>query len=397
MVRGTADEEIVLEVAEEIRETGLNAGDLLLYDRESLVAYEKVEKPGEESYLLERVPDVTFADVGGLGDVIDEIVGEVQLHFFHGDLVRQHRLKFWKGIILSGPPGVGKTMIVRALANHLSQLEGVEAKFLNVKPGQHRTMWYGKTEENIRELFALARRAAADGFVVMFFDDLDHLGARDDGVSTAIDSRVLPTFLVEMDGLESLDRVLLVGATNRPDLLDPALRREDRFGDRVFPIPRPNREAARQIFRKHLTPDLPYYSASGTEAEQPGGEMIEAALAAIYSPNGEASTLASLTFRDGSRKPVTASQVMSGALIANVVTEAKRRSCFRAVRGSHVGIITADLLAAIDRQLASVAQMLKPGPALQQMLDLPTDLDVVKVEVRSRATEPASHEYVRLQ
>jgi proteasome-associated ATPase len=313
-------------------------------------------------------------------------------------VVVRHGLKPAKGVLLSGPPGCGKTMIAKALANYVSRLEGVQATFLNVKPGTHRSMWYGKTEQNIRDLFALARRLA-DGegrIVVLFFDDMDHLGSRSDGVSTAIDTRVLPSFLGEIDGLVDLHRVWLMGATNRPDLLDEALVRPGRFGDKVFRIPRPTRRAAQEIFRKHLPPDLPYYNTNGRGPEQVSAEMIETALARLYAPNGEAATLGTLVFRDGTRGPLTAPQVMSGALIAQAVAEAKRQSCLRAVRGQPMGLTTPDLLAALERQLTAIAHRLKPGPALRQMLDLPEDRDVVKVELEPRRRLPGSHEYFRM-
>jgi proteasome-associated ATPase len=396
VIRGAADEEIIVEAAAGLRE-GLKKGDLLLYNPESHVAWEEVEKPDEQEYLLAETPKVTFDDIGGLDEVIEEIMDELTLHFFHPELVQQHELDPVKGILLSGPPGNGKTSLAKALANFFSQLQGVEAKFLNVRPGAHRSMWYGKTEENVRELFGNARRMAAgeNCFVCLFFDDIDQLGARGDSITTAIDTRVLPAFLHEMDGLEALDRVLLIGASNRPDLLDEALLRPGRFGDKVFRIPRPGREAAREIFRKYLKPSLPYHT-NGKGGEEAADEMIEAALAALYSPNGEHYTLATLTFRDGSRKPLVAPQVVSGALIANAVRAAKQHSCRRAVRQGPVGITAADLQAAIGRELSSIAQRLKPGPALHQMLELPQDLDVVKVEVHPRMKEPRSYEYLSL-
>ncbi len=392
VIRGAAGEECVVEMAAGLRDR-LKKGDLLLYNPESRIAWEEVEKPDEQEYLLEETPDVTFDDIGGLDEVIEEIVDEVTLHFFHPELVRRYQLQPSKGILLCGPPGVGKTMIAKAMANYLSQLRGVEAKFFNVRPGSHRSMWYGKTEENVRRLFAQARQAAAGENCLAFlhFDDIDHLGARGDGVSTAIDSRVLPAFLHEIDGLEALNRVALIGSTNRPDLLDEALLRSGRFGDKVFRIPRPNREAAREIFRKHLSPELPFHTngIGGAAATQ----MIEAALSTIYAPNGENHTLATLTFRDGSRQPLTAEQVMSGALIGNAVREAKERSCRRELKNGAVGIAAVDLLAALDRQLSGIAQRLKPGAALHQMLDLPQDLDVVKVEAHSRMKEK-SYEFL---
>jgi proteasome-associated ATPase len=395
ILKGYGDEEVVVQIGAEMRENGLKEGSLLLYDRDSLVAWEEVVGPGEQTYLLEDIPDVTFADIGGLDEVIEEVLDEINLHFFHTELVRQHQLNPAKGVLLCGPPGVGKTMIAKALANHLSQMQDVQARFLRVPPGIHRSKLYGGTEEKIRELFAQARRLA-DGenrFCVMFFDDVDQLGARGDSISTAIDTRVLPCFLDELDGLNELHRVLVIGATNRPDLMDEALLRSGRFGDRAFRIPRPGREAARQIFRKHLTANLPYYE-NGRRTESMGEEIIEKALAAMYAPNGELHQLATLTFRDGSRKPLTTPQVMSGALISNTVSHAKRRSCQRAIRRAPVGIKLTDMLAALYSELLAITERLRPGEALRQMLDLPQDMDVVKVELDPGLKEPKSFEYM---
>jgi len=396
VLRSTLDGELVLDVADEVVAAGLTEGDLLVFDRESLVATKRLERREEAGAVFEAIPELTFESIGGLDECLEEIKDEVTLHALHRDLVARHRLKPSKGIVLCGPPGCGKTMIARALANYLARQEGVEAKFLNVKPGAHRSMWYGQTEARIGELFAAARRAAqGDGsFVVMLFDDVDHLGARGDSVSTAIDSRVLPRFLSEIDGLP--DRVWLVAATNRPDLLDEALLRPGRFGDKVFRIPRPGRQAAREIFRKYLVPDLPYLSSNGDDPLEVVDEMIEAALAMLYAPNGEGFTLGTLVFRDGTRSALTAPQVMSGALIAGSVADAKRLSCLRAIRAQRPGLATADLLAALDRQLRGITERLRPGPTLRQTLDLPEDLDVVKVEVDERRELPRHHEYVRI-
>lgn len=393
VIQSVSEEEFVVEAATELREQ-LKKGELLLYSPESRVAWEAVEKPEQEDYLVAEKPTTTFADLGGLDEVIEAILDEISLHFFHAELVRQHELQPVKGVILSGPPGTGKTSIAKALVNYFSQLEGVEAKFLNVRPGQHRSMWYGKTEENIRELFQQAREMAAGEkrLVCLFFDDIDQLGARGDSVTTTVDTRVLPAFLAEIDGLETLERVLLIGATNRPDLLDEALLRPGRFGDQVFRIPRPSRDAAREIFRKYLKPSLPYHT-NGKRGDELVDEMIETVLTTLYAPNGDNHLLATLTFRDGTRTPLTTPQVMSGALIANVVAGAKRRSCFRVLRAEPVGITTADLLAVIERELSGLAARLRPGAALHQMLDLPQDLDVVKVEVHPRVKEARSHEF----
>jgi proteasome-associated ATPase len=396
VLRTHADEEIAVDVAADVPIERLQAGDRLLYDPEARIASARVDRGGRRAHRLEDVPDVTFDQVGGLDDVIDDIRDELRLHVQHRDLVRAHRLAARRGIILHGPPGVGKTMLAKAVANYLARLDGADVAFFSVKPGEHRSMWFGQTEAWIRDLFAAAREAASEEgrFAVIFFDDIDAIGARSDGAAATVDSKVLPAFLAEIDGLVELPRVWLIGATNRPDLLDPALLREGRFGDKVFRIPRPGRQAARDILGRHLLPGLPLHGVNG-EPEAVIAEMIEAALARVYAPNGEGSRLATLLFRDGSERPVTAAEVMSGALLVRSVHEAKERSCRRALRGWPVGITTADLLAALDGQLRAIAQRLRPGPGLRELLDLPTDLDVVKVEADRWLARPPSHRYVR--
>jgi proteasome-associated ATPase len=398
VLRTHADEEIVVDVAADVPVALLRPGDRLLYDPEGRIASARVDQAGRRVHRLEEIPDVTFEQIGGLDDVIDEIRDELALHVERPDLVRAHRLAPRRGMILHGPPGVGKTMIAKAVANYLGRLESAAVAFFSVKPGEHRSMWFGQTEAWIRELFAAARDAATgEGrFAVIFFDDVDAIGARSDGATATVDSRVLPAFLAEIDGLVELPRVWVIGATNRPDLLDQALLREGRFGDRVFRIPRPGRQAARDILRKHLVPGLPYHGVNGGGSEGLIDETIEAVLARIYAPNGEVRTLASLVFRDGERRPVTAVEVMSGALLVRSVNEAKERSCRRALRGQPVGIAASDLLAAVDGQLRAIAERLRPGPALRDLLDLPTDLDVVKVEMDGWLKRPPSHRYARM-
>jgi len=389
------DEEIMVDLTDEARQAKLSPGDLLLYDQEALFAFEHVEKESEHPELLEETPDVRLEDIGGLDDLLEEIIQEMTLHFFHPELVQRHSLKSARGMVLSGPPGVGKTMTAKGVANHVSHVLGVNVTFLNIKPGGHRSMWFGQTEERIGRMFSQIKKSAEadDTYVMVFFDDFDHFGSRSDNTSSPVDARVLPRLLHEIDNLDPSRRILLIGATNRPDLLDEALLRPERFGDKVFRIPRPNREMAGDIFRKHLTRDLPFWSSNGASSRETAEAMIETALATLYSPNGENAHLATLTFRDGSRSPVLAAHLISGAVIANAVANAKRKSCFRALNGEPVGVSTTDLLAALSSELSSIVTRLRPGPALQQLLELPPDRDVVKLAVDRDAVMPKSYEY----
>jgi proteasome-associated ATPase len=379
VIRSQAEEEIVVDLAAGIVEDGITKGDLVLYDREGFVAYEKLEKRNR-SALLEDLPlDVRIEDLGGLDAVFDELVSDVTLHLFHSDLVRRYALKPTKGVLLCGPPGTGKTSLVQALGERLGRTMGVEIKAFVVRPGVHRSMWFGASEQRVRDLFREAGAAAEerDRYVLLFFDDMDHLGSRDHRLAGEVDARLLPCFLQEIDALRT-DRLLLVGATNREDLLDEALLRPGRFG-RTFRIARPSRRQAREIFRRYLTCDLPVRRNGDGPVETVQG-LIEDVLAALYAPNGEFSTLAMLTFRDGSRQPLGAAHILSGALIASAVEQCKRRGCFRALKGGPGEVGAEDLRAAMARELTAICERLKPGLALQQMLDLPPDRDVVKVE-----------------
>lgn len=394
VLKTPGDAELVADVSSRVRDE-IQEGDAVLFDRESLIVFEKIDRDNRPLEILTEVDaDIDIAHLGGLDSVFDALVDELTLHLFHRDIAEKFRLSSVKGVLLVGPPGVGKTSLVKALARHFTSQEDIRVKLLLAKPGVHRSMWFGMSEQRIRGLFDEARNVArrAGQFVFLFFDDMDQLGARDDRSVNAIDARLLPCFLQEIDRLQAADRILLIGSTNRPDLLDEALLRSGgRFGDRVFRIPRPSRAAAREILLKMLTPDLPYYpSANGNN---PVESIVAQVLAGVFAPNGEQHTLATLTFRDGSRHTLTAPQVLSGAVLANVVAEAKRCGCLRALRGGPQGLTAPDLLKALDNELVSIAHRLKPGPALTQMLDLSPDLDVVRVDVHPSRKAARSHEY----
>jgi proteasome-associated ATPase len=380
VIRAQAEEEIVVDLAATILEGGIYKGDLVLYDRENYVAYEKLEKR-DRTPLLDDLPlDMRIEQLGGLDDVFEELISEITLQLFHPDLVHRYALTATKGVLLCGPPGTGKTSLVRALGQRLAHTAGVEIKAFIVRPGIHRSMWYGASEQRVQALFREALEAARDSqqYVLLFFDDMDHLGSRDHRMAGEVDARLLPCFLHEIDAIRT-HRLLLVGATNREDLLDEALLRPGRFG-RIFRVARPTRAKAREIFLRHLTTDLPV-QGNGKGSADAIRSLIDNLLSALYAPNGEFSKLATLTFRDGSRQPLTASQLMSGALIAAAVEQGKRRGCFRALSGGPESVGAEDLHAAMRRELLSICERLKPGPALQQMLNLPPDRDVVKIEL----------------
>jgi proteasome-associated ATPase len=388
LLRGPSDEEFVVDLAEDLLAGGLANGDQLVFDREARLAWDKVATAHQHRGLLEELPlDVRIEDLGGVREVFDEILGELKLHLFHKDEVARYRLAPIKGQLLCGPPGTGKTSLVQALANHLIRVEGVDVKAYKVPPGGHRVMWFGESEKRVKELFkAISDAAEVPGrFVLAFFDDMDTLGGRENQMPGDVDARLMPCFLQGVDAIRN-PRIMLIGATNMESRLDEALIRPGRFGA-VHRVGRPNREQARQIFSCHLTPDLPL-------ADGGAPAMIDAALAATYAPNGELGTLATLTFRDGARRPLAAPQVMSGALIAAVVNRAKRRGCFRGLDGGPAAVTLADLMESLAMELSAIAGRLRPGAALTQMLGLPQDMDVVRVEPRS-AGAPLRAQFLR--
>jgi proteasome-associated ATPase len=424
IVKAGSDTEVMLHLCEDLKNQDLQPGDAILFDQNSRLALQKIAKKDGQEYFIEDTPEVSFADIGGLDAYIQELVDYIDLHFFHSEIVEAHRLRPAKGILLCGKPGVGKTMLAKAVANYCSGKNGTgPAKFMNIPAGSQRHWLYGATEHRYRQIFTAARQAAKENGgtrVVMFWDELDNTGHRTQDFGADIDSRTLTTFLSELDGLEKTDNILVIGATNREDLIDPALKRPQRFGDRIFRLPRPDRQAAADIFGKYLKSDLPFYSngmnvngmnvngmnvngmnvngmnvngrnANGDEMAE---EIIEAAVAYLYAPNRSRQAIARMTFRDGSKREVAPEDVISGALIENTVRKAAYASCIRSLEGQG-GITTDDVLAAVDEELDSIALQLKSGRTVREWLDLDQDADVVKVEALPAQAANRMYQYVR--
>lgn len=401
VIKGASDQETIVDLSYPIAEADLKRGNLVMFDPITRIAYEKIEKGQGEELLLEEAPNISFDQIGGLDEVIESLLVEIELNLHHPELVRRHRLKRAKGVLLSGPPGCGKTMIAKAIAHHVSKLSsGGRSRFFNIPPGSHRSMWYGRSEEKIREIFRTAREAASESGVpvILFFDELDGIGSRQNDAVNAIDARVLTSFLAAIDGIEETQHLFLIGATNRADLIDEALLRPGRFGEKIFEIPRPGRAAAEEIFKRHLPPDLPYFgNGNGAEPIERREALLRSAISYLYAPNGEGNVIATLVLRDGQRRAVFAPEVVSGAFIANVVREAKKQSCLRAMRGMGEGISPEDLFSAIDEGLEEITARMKKVRGIDAILtDLPNAFEVVRVEVPERRKETAVHRYLRM-
>lgn len=371
----------------------LKPGDLLLLDRASFLALERIEQSDGRHLFLEETPRETFDDIGGLDKEIRQLVEAIELHICQPDLARKYRLARKRGICLSGPPGTGKTLMARALANHLGRAGRGKSWFMNIKPGSRNSMWFGQSEQNWREAFRVAKETALrSGFpVVIFLDEIDSVGKARGGIVSEIEDRVLNALLAEMDGLEGRGDIVVIGATNRFELLDEALVRPGRLGDLVLEIPRPKRKAAREIFRRHLTRQIPYW-ANGAGPEASREEAIEAALSLIYAPGGEEGRLATLVYRDGKRQEVRAGDLASGAIIAKVCAVARERAALRELETGEEGLRPTDLLSALGEEFCALAKALRPHN-LRHLSNLRQDVDVVAVEPAAPAG--LSYRYLR--
>jgi proteasome-associated ATPase len=266
LVIGNADEERVVRIAQSLREIKLRAGDSLLLDARAGYVYEKVPKSEVEELVLEEVPDIDYDSIGGLGNQIDAIRDAVELPYLHPDLFIEHQLRPPKGILLYGPPGCGKTLIAKAVAASLAKKvtakTGEEGKsyFLNIKGPELLNKYVGETERHIRLVFQRAREKASEGTpVIVFFDEMDSLfRTRGSGVSSDVENTIVPQLLSEIDGVEGLENVIVIGASNREDMIDPAILRPGRL-DVKIKIERPDAESARDIFSKYLVKELPLH------------------------------------------------------------------------------------------------------------------------------------------
>jgi proteasome-associated ATPase len=276
-------------------------------------------------------------------------------------------------------------MMARALANWLAKTSRTgRSRFMNVKPASLHSMWYSQSEANYREVFRVARQAGDEEPevpVVIFFDEVDAIGASRGASLREVDDRVLTAFMTELDGLESRGNILVVAATNRLDVLDPALLRPGRLGDNVIEVPRPGAIAAREIFARHLRADIPY--AENGYNGQERHEIIEAIVSRIYSPNAD-NDLAIITLRDGRRRMIKASDLMSGAGIAKIALAAVERACMREVESGEAGVKLEDLLASLAEEFESSARALTSANCRNYISDLPQDVDVVRVEAVKR-------------
>ncbi len=361
LVVGRADEERVVEMADSLTEVSLRAGDTVLMDSRSGLLTEKLPRPEVEELVLEEVPDIAYADIGGLDDQIEMITDAVELPFVHQDLFADYSLPAPKGILLYGPPGCGKTLIAKAVANSLAhkvtEVTGREARsyFLNIKGPELLNKYVGETERHIRLVFERAREKAEDGTpVIVFFDEMESLfRTRGTGISSDMEATIVPQLLAEIDGVETLRNVIVIGASNREDLIDPAILRPGRL-DVKIKIGRPDVEAAAKIFSQYLTVDLPLDaseidSLGGGDPNKAVSAMIEQTVDEMYRDD-EANQFLEVTYQNGDKEIMYFKDFSSGAMIENVVRRSKKLAIKRELAGAGRGLRVQDLLDSIHQE-----------------------------------------------
>jgi proteasome-associated ATPase len=362
LVISHADEERVVRLAEPLRDSVLRAGDSLLLEPRSGYVYERIPKAEVEELILEEVPDITYSDIGGLSSQIVQIRDAVELPYLHADLFREHQLRPPKGVLLYGPPGCGKTLIAKAVANSLAKQvaartaaaraasgeeplpeETAPAKsgpgrdgqakegksfFLNIKGPELLNKYVGETERHIRLVFQRAREKASEGMpVIVFFDEMDSIfRTRGSGVSSDVENTIVPQLLSEIDGVEGLENVIVIGASNREDMIDPAILRPGRL-DVKIKIERPDAEAAKDIFSKYVLTELPLHpddlAEHGSSREATVDAMIQRVVERMYSETEENRFL-EVTYANGDKEVLYFKDFNSGAMIENIVARAKK-------------------------------------------------------------------------
>ncbi|WP_436770886.1 proteasome ATPase [Yinghuangia sp. YIM S09857] len=359
LVIGHTDEERVVRLAEPLLDGPLRAGDSLLLEPRSGYVYERVPKSEVEELVLEEVPDIDYTKIGGLRNQIEMIRDAVELPYLHPDLFKEHELRPPKGILLYGPPGCGKTLIAKAVANSLakkvaeSKGQGSEqgkSYFLNIKGPELLNKYVGETERHIRLVFQRAREKASEGTpVIVFFDEMDSLfRTRGSGVSSDVENTIVPQLLSEIDGVEGLENVIVIGASNREDMIDPAILRPGRL-DVKIKIERPDAEAAKDIFAKYLTNNLPLHEDDlkehGDDRATTVVNMIQRAVERMYTESEENRFL-EVTYANGDKETLYFKDFNSGAMIENIVGRAKKMAIKDFLELGHKGIRVSHLLAA---------------------------------------------------
>ncbi len=364
LVISHADEERVVRLADPLRASTLRSGDSLLLEPRSGYVFERIPKAEVEELILEEVPDIVYSDIGGLASQIEQIRDAIELPYLHADLFREHQLRPPKGVLLYGPPGCGKTLIAKAVANSLAKQVAAKTAadgtagpgsagrsfFLNIKGPELLNKYVGETERHIRLVFQRAREKASEGMpVIVFFDEMDSIfRTRGSGVSSDVENTIVPQLLSEIDGVEGLENVIVIGASNREDMIDPAILRPGRL-DVKIKIERPDAEAAKDIFSKYILTQLPLHpddlAEHGASRDGTVEAMIQRVVERMYTESEENRFL-EVTYANGDKEVLYFKDFNSGAMIQNIVDRAKKMAIKEFLDTGQKGLRVAHLLSA---------------------------------------------------
>jgi proteasome-associated ATPase len=391
LVLAWREEEIVVRPSASLDVAALQNGDTVRWNPSALLALERVDGTDGRRWFLEKTPDVTFDDIGGLDAQIEKVQREFLIRYRYPELAALYRARPKGSVLLKGRPGTGKTMLAKALANWLASLSpDRESRFIPIKPGELGSVYYSETEANIRAVFRDAREFGERNPrtpVVIFFDEVDSIAASRGASFHRVDDRVTVALAAELDGLKDRGNVFVIAATNRAEDLDPALLRNGRLGDDPIEVPRPNRDAAVAILGKHLRSEVPWADDRD--------DLVDAAVARIYAPNGE-SDIARVTLRNGQERVIRAAELMSGAALAKIARDAVYRAMCRHADTGEEGLRLTDVLEAVADELDTQAGLLTIRNVGRLVDGLPEESGVVRV-VRLRGVEKARrHRYLRL-
>jgi len=360
VVSSRLDDAQVVEISDALKQEKLSVGDHLLLESRSGYLTEKLPKGELEELVIEEVPDINYDHIGGLEKELEQVKDAVELPFLYPDLFAEHQLSPPKGLLLYGPPGCGKTLIAKAIANSIAKKLGhlngkdIRSYFLHIKGPELLNKYVGESERQIREVFAKAKEKASHGNpVIVFFDEMDALfRTRGTGISSDMESTIVPQFLSEIDGVESLRDVIVIGASNRQDLIDPAVLRPGRL-DIKIKIPRPDKQGAKDILGKYLVVDLPLAESAMVEQNHDRAayvqHLIDTTIEAMYAKTEENKFL-EVTYANGEKETVYFKDFSSGALIESVVARAKKLSIKRTISGGEKGLTSEDFLKAIREE-----------------------------------------------